>query len=119
MRACVIRSTGGLDRIEIADVAAPGSPTLLGGRDVRVAIRAVALNHLDLFVVRGLPGEYQFPHILGSDGAGVVETAGPDVTTVKPGDAVMINPGDRKSTRLNSSHEWISYAVFCLKKKNK
>src|SRR5215207_10930542 len=28
-------------------------------------------------------------------------------------------PGDRKSTRLNSSHEWISYAVFCLKKKTK
>src|SRR6266536_4767798 len=27
--------------------------------------------------------------------------------------------GDRKSTRLNSSHEWISYAVFCLKKKIK
>src|SRR5438105_11889819 len=27
--------------------------------------------------------------------------------------------GDRKSTRLNSSHEWISYAVFCLKKKSK
>src|SRR5438105_9709364 len=26
-------------------------------------------------------------------------------------------PSDRKSTRLNSSHEWISYAVFCLKKK--
>src|SRR5205807_2316357 len=47
----------------------------------------------DLFVVRGLPGDYQFPHVLGSDGAGVVETAGPDVTTVKPGDAVMINPG--------------------------
>src|SRR3989449_6576501 len=29
------------------------------------------------------------------------------------------NPGDRKSTRLNSSHGYISYAVFCLKKKNK
>src|SRR5207247_5627047 len=28
-------------------------------------------------------------------------------------------PLDRKSTRLNSSHEWISYAVFCLKKKKK
>src|SRR5438105_6492118 len=28
-------------------------------------------------------------------------------------------PADRKSTRLNSSHEWISYAVFCLKKKKK
>src|SRR5207247_11020613 len=30
-----------------------------------------------------------------------------------------VNEGDRKSTRLNSSHEWISYAVFCLKKKKK
>src|SRR5438105_8556800 len=30
-------------------------------------------------------------------------------------DAVQL---DRKSTRLNSSHEWSSYAVFCLKKKN-
>src|SRR5260221_9296625 len=28
-------------------------------------------------------------------------------------------PGDRKSTRLNSSHTVISYAVFCLKKKKK
>src|SRR5258708_17802070 len=28
-------------------------------------------------------------------------------------------PADRKSTRLNSSHQIISYAVFCLKKKNK
>src|SRR5207244_8357560 len=27
--------------------------------------------------------------------------------------------GDRKSTRLNSSHQIISYAVFCLKKKNR
>src|SRR3712207_7534647 len=30
-----------------------------------------------------------------------------------------ISKGDRKSTRLNSSHANISYAVFCLKKKNK
>src|SRR5699024_11693677 len=31
----------------------------------------------------------------------------------------LVEPGDRKSTRLNSSHVSISYAVFCLKKKNK
>src|SRR2546429_4437947 len=31
----------------------------------------------------------------------------------------LLSPGDRKSTRLNSSHGYISYAVFCLKKKNK
>src|SRR6202022_2382537 len=31
---------------------------------------------------------------------------------------IPVIPGDRKSTRLNSSHTVISYAVFCLKKKN-
>src|SRR5207247_9071193 len=38
-----------------------------------------------------------------------------------PGPSVEheVSERDRKSTRLNSSHEWISYAVFCLKKKNK
>src|SRR5207244_5490308 len=33
--------------------------------------------------------------------------------------AELLSKGDRKSTRLNSSHQIISYAVFCLKKKNK
>src|SRR2546429_1865124 len=35
------------------------------------------------------------------------------------GNALVVVDGDRKSTRLNSSHGYISYAVFCLKKKNK
>jgi NADPH:quinone reductase-like Zn-dependent oxidoreductase len=91
MRACLIRATGGLDRIELAEVADPASP--LGARDVRVAIRAAALNHLDLLVVRGLPIEYRFPHILGADGAGVVDAIGAEVTAVRPGDRVMLNPG--------------------------
>src|SRR2546430_10363518 len=33
------------------------------------------------------------------------------------GERVEVVGGDRKSTRLNSSHSLISYAVFCLKKK--
>src|SRR5438105_9010227 len=40
----------------------------------------------------------------------------PDEQQRRRGDPGM-DPLDRKSTRLNSSHEWISYAVFCLKKK--
>src|SRR5699024_11539509 len=40
-------------------------------------------------------------------------TAGPDIDTPPSSEE------DRKSTRLNSSHVSISYAVFCLKKKNK
>src|SRR5438105_3866691 len=40
-------------------------------------------------------------------------------TSVGDGIYKSTDGGDRKSTRLNSSHEWISYAVFCLKKKKK
>ncbi len=65
----------------------------MGPRDVRVALRAAALNRLDLFVVSGLPLQYRFPHILGADGAGVVDAVGADVRAVRPGDRVMINPG--------------------------
>src|SRR5689334_23762656 len=38
---------------------------------------------------------------------------------IHPSNAPTSEPSDRKSTRLNSSHSSISYAVFCLKKKNK
>ena len=91
MRAYVITSTGSFDDIAVTDVPDPGPP---GPHDVRVAIRAAALNHLDLFVVQGLPGaDYRFPHILGADGAGEVAAVGPAVTRVQPGDRVLINPG--------------------------
>lgn len=65
-----------------------------GPGEVRVALRAAALNHLDLFVVRGVPGvDYRFPHILGADGAGVIDAVGAGVTAARPGDHVLINPG--------------------------
>ncbi len=92
MRALTISAHGGLDRIEYRDdVAIPelGSPT-----DVRVRIRCAALNHLDLFVIRGLPGVAITPRwILGADGAGVVDTVGDAVRGVADGDRVILNPG--------------------------
>jgi len=91
MRAWVIRSVGGLERLELAQVPEPAAT--LRSTEVRVALHAAALNHLDLFVVKGLPHEYAFPHTLGGDGAGVVAAVGPDVRSVRPGDRVMINPG--------------------------
>jgi len=69
-------------------------PTIQTQGDVRVRVRAAALNRLDLFVLDGLPHTRPtYPHIMGSDGAGVVESVGPAVTSVRPGDHVMINPG--------------------------
>src|SRR5947209_13394018 len=46
-----------------------------------------------------------------------IETDGPISELHQEGDAQKLAQ-DRKSTRLNSSHANISYAVFCLKKKN-
>lgn len=62
--------------------------------EVLVEVRACALNHLDIFVRRGLPGiQIPLPHILGNDIAGVVRDVGELVTWVKPGDEVMVHPG--------------------------
>src|SRR3989442_6949084 len=91
MPAGVTGAAGGLHRLGRTDVPPPAATP--GPRDVRVRIRAAALNHLDLFVVQGLSLEYRFPHILGADGAGVVEAVGPDVAPGRPGDRVMLNPG--------------------------
>jgi NADPH:quinone reductase-like Zn-dependent oxidoreductase len=69
-------------------------PVLTTATDVRVRIHAAALNHLDLFVVGGLPGVTITPSwILGADGAGVIDAIGADVRGVSVGDFVLINPG--------------------------
>jgi NADPH:quinone reductase-like Zn-dependent oxidoreductase len=92
VRGLTISAHGGLDRIELRDdlpVPEPSHET-----DVRVRIRAAAINHLDLFVVGGLPNVHITPPwILGSDGMGVVDRVGSAVTSVSPGDTVLINPG--------------------------
>ncbi|MFN2572068.1 MAG: zinc-binding dehydrogenase [Gemmatimonadales bacterium] len=87
----MLAATGGLEQLQITNV--PDAPAPSAG-EVRVAIHAAALNHLDLFVAEGLPGTAErFPFVVGADGAGIVETVGPGVTAVQPGDRVMLNPG--------------------------
>ncbi|KPJ92792.1 MAG: hypothetical protein AMS18_06615 [Gemmatimonas sp. SG8_17] len=91
MKALIIRSHGDLSQLGIADMP---DPTAAEYGEVRVKLRASALNHLDLWTLKGLPGlALTFPHILGADGAGTVDEVGPGVTTVQPGDRVMMNPG--------------------------
>jgi NADPH:quinone reductase-like Zn-dependent oxidoreductase len=89
--AMVINATGGVDVLERATIDVPDP----GPREVRIRVRAVALNHLDVWTRRGLPMKYDFPHRLGADIAGEVESAGPGVTSelAKPGTRVLINPG--------------------------
>jgi len=91
MRALTISSHGGLDRLEVRDMP---TPELKQPGDVRVRIRAAALNHLDLFVVGGLPGvTITSPWPLGADGCGVVDAVGAEAGGLIEGDYVTINPG--------------------------
>jgi NADPH:quinone reductase-like Zn-dependent oxidoreductase len=65
-----------------------------GVGEVRVRLKTAALNHLDLFVLGGMPGiPIGLPHIGGADGAGVVEAVGPGVTGVEVGAEVVFDPG--------------------------
>ena len=92
MKALTISAHGGFDQVHYrSDVAVPQlrSPT-----DVRVRMTAAALNHLDVFMVGGLPGiSITPPWILGADGTGFVESAGSAVSSVAAGDRVVINGG--------------------------
>ena len=92
MRALTISAHGGLEQLQLRDDIPV--PELRSSTDVRIRMRASALNHLDLFVLSGIPGVTITPGwIMGSDGAGVVDATGADVRAVAPGDPVVINPG--------------------------
>jgi NADPH:quinone reductase-like Zn-dependent oxidoreductase len=92
VRALTISAHGGLERLQFrTDLP---DPVVTAETDVRVAVHAAALNHLDLFVLRGLPGvTLTTPWVMGADAAGVVDQVGPAVHTVHVGDFVIINPG--------------------------
>jgi zinc-binding alcohol dehydrogenase/oxidoreductase len=60
--------------------------------EVRIELRASALNHLDLWVAHGMPRPPSFPHISGADGAGVIVEVGGSVGDLSTGAEVVIDP---------------------------
>ena len=69
------------------------APSVEAG-EVLVSVKAAALNHLDLWIRRGLPGLHiPLPHIPGSDASGVITDVGEGVEGWQVGDEVVIQPG--------------------------
>jgi NADPH:quinone reductase-like Zn-dependent oxidoreductase len=88
--AVVLRRHGGVEVLERETIDLPDP----GPRQVRVRVRAVALNHLDLWVRRGLPHlKLEYPHRLGSDIVGEVDALGAGARNGKVGDRVVVSPG--------------------------
>ena len=91
MRALTLVEHGGIDRLQVQEMP---TPAVDQPDQVRIQIRSAALNRLDLFVLGGLPGiTLGFPHIVGTDAAGVVDQVGAGVAGLRPGDRVVVNPG--------------------------
>ena len=91
MKAAFFQEHGGPEVLEYGELPDPEP----GPGEVVVAVAAVGLNHLDLWVRRGaLPGvEPRLPHVGGSEVAGRVEAIGVGVEGWAPGDRVVLNPG--------------------------
>ena len=90
MRAIRIHQHGGPEVLQLDDIDPPHA----GPCEVTVAVKACALNHLDLWVRQGLPNvKFELPRIPGSDISGVVVETGPGVTGVSKGEEVVLQPG--------------------------
>jgi NADPH:quinone reductase-like Zn-dependent oxidoreductase len=90
LRAIRIHEHGGRDRLVLENVPRPEA---LPGQ-VRVRLHAAGLNHLDLWVRRGIPGvRYPLPITPGCDGAGVILECGSPLQGFAAGDRVALAPG--------------------------
>lgn len=89
MQAAVIREHGGPEVLQLDEYARPP----VGGGEVLVRVGACGLNHLDIFVRRGMPGlPIPLPHVSGGDIAGWVEEVGDRVSDELIGTAVLVDP---------------------------
>jgi NADPH:quinone reductase-like Zn-dependent oxidoreductase len=89
MKAGILVAHGGADVVQYVEDLPIPEPSY---GEVRINIKAAALNRLDLFVRAGWKGlELNFPHVTCADGAGVVDAIGEGVTQFAVGDAVSID----------------------------
>jgi len=96
--------------------------------DVQIRVVASALNHMDLWVTRGMPRP-PLPHVPGCDVAGVVDAVGQDVDGIAVGDEVVVNPGVSPVSdivalgndspmgagfKIYGEHTWGGHATFAI-----
>lgn len=88
MLAALFHENGGPEVVTVEDVDIPKPKP----GEVRIRVEASSMNHLDLWMRRGLPIEIPMPHIGGADIAGVVEKTGPGTVRTLLGKRVVVDP---------------------------
>jgi NADPH:quinone reductase-like Zn-dependent oxidoreductase len=90
MKGIIFHHHGGLEVLRYEDIPEPET----GPGEVKVKVHAASLNHLDIWVLGGLPGPpVPMPHILGNDMAGQIAEVGEGVEGWSEGDRVVVSPG--------------------------
>ena len=90
MKAILVTTHGGIDTLKLSEMPRPEP----GPGEVQVELRAASVNHLDLWVRRGIAGvRYPLPLVPGCDGAGVIAALGAGVQDFVPGTRVVLQPG--------------------------
>lgn len=90
MKAVLMRKHGGPEVLRVEELPEPA----IQANEVLIRVRTCALNHLDLWVRKGIPGaQFAMPHVLGSDIAGEVVSTGELCTRLEPGRRVLLAPG--------------------------
>jgi NADPH:quinone reductase-like Zn-dependent oxidoreductase len=122
MRAVYIEEFGDVDVLKFGELPEPK----VGPGEVLVRVKAVSLNHLDIWVRRGIYPKLSMPHVLGSDIAGVIEEVGEGVD-LEVGRKVLVSPGVScgkcemclsgkdnlcKDYKILGEHIWGGYAEF-------
>lgn len=87
MRAVVLRTEGAPDVLHVETSPLPHP----GNGEVRIRVHAAAINHLDLWIRKGMPSVPK-PRIMGADGAGVIDAVGVGVDPKLVGSKVVIDP---------------------------
>ncbi|WP_270180866.1 zinc-binding dehydrogenase [Alkalihalobacillus sp. CinArs1] len=85
MKALLLKEKGQWDSMTVEEIQTPKP----GKGEVLVKIHAVGLNPVDYKTATNGNPNWEYPHILGLDGAGVIEEVGEDVTEWKKGDRVV------------------------------
>ncbi|MCK5688401.1 zinc-binding dehydrogenase [Myxococcota bacterium] len=113
MRAMIVRNHGGPEALLPEDIATP----IAGPGEVQIKVKACGVNHLDIWVRRGVTGHtFPLPLIPGNDMAGIVSEVGAGVDDLQTGDEVIVAPGTgcRHCTACLSGrdHMCSKYGIF-------
>ena len=91
MKAVYIEKHGGVEVLTAGELPDPS----VGPNEVKVRVRACAINRVDVYAragVRGTRLPLNEPHVLGADVAGDIAEVGSEVTRVGPSERVVVNP---------------------------